>query len=188
MRIRIIAGQARGCYISSVPVNSGIRPILARMRKSLFDILGEKVVGTIFLDLYAGIGTVGLEALSRGAGRVVFIDNQPRAVEAIRQNLNRLGWPEKAQVHRADILSGLIWLAEKFGIIFLGPPYSGKEGPLRLVNPTLELIAQSGILDSGGWIIAQHHKKETVRAPAGYEIFRQNNYGDTLMTFVRRIK
>lgn len=188
MPIRIIAGTARGRLINSAPAGPEIRPILARIRKSLFDILRDRIVGSTFLDLYAGVGTVGLEALSRGAKKVVFVDNQKQAVRTINKNLERLGFTEKARVYQSDISQGLGWLKEKFDLIFLGPPYPAKKdtGFSGWVSPTLEIINQAGILSGAGLIVAQHFKKEKIVLPSGYTVFRMTRYGDTCLSFIRR--
>jgi len=189
MAIRIIAGTARGRLISSGPSGPDIRPILARVRKSLFDILRPKIVDSVFLDLYAGLGTVGLEALSRGARKVVFIENQKTAVSAIKKNLDYLGFSEKAKIYQTDISQGLGWLPEQFDLIFLGPPYCrrAERDVNGLVSPTLKLISNARILLDSGWIIAQHHKKEIINLPAGYQVFRQTRYGDTCLTFIHKV-
>lgn len=190
--MRIIAGQARGRRILSVPKSLAVRPISARIRQSLFDILRPRLPGSLFLDLFAGTGAVGLEALSRGAERAVFVDKDPRCVKVIEKNLARAAWAGKAAVLRGSLGASLAWIAyrsgtERFDIIFLGPPYVDEQKrPLRLSQGVLGLIASSGILDPDGWVVSQHHKKEPVAAPEGLEVFRESKYGDTVVSFLRR--
>src|SRR5580658_5564521 len=123
--MRIIAGSARGRRILSVPKSMPVRPISARIRQSLFDIIRPRVPGSRFLDLFAGTGAVGLEALSRGAERVVFVDADRRCLEVIEKNLERAGWSSKGQAFHANLLQPLTWIPyrarmETFDLIFMG--------------------------------------------------------------------
>ncbi|MBI4385796.1 MAG: 16S rRNA (guanine(966)-N(2))-methyltransferase RsmD [Elusimicrobia bacterium] len=189
--MRIIAGAGRGRRILSVPKSLPVRPISDRMRQSLFDILRPKVPGSHFLDLFAGTGAVGLEALSRGAERVIFVDKDPRCIDVIQKNLERTNWKNRAQMHRGDLLSPMGWIAyrsglEHFDLIFMGPPYKDLQGnPLQVARVLLEGVLAAKLLAPGGWIVAQHHKKETPAAPDELELFRRSRYGDTLISFFR---
>lgn len=168
-----------------------VKPISGRMRQSLFDILKQRITGSYFLDLFAGTGAVGLEALSRGALKVCFVERDPRCVAVIEKNLERAGWSDRAVVLRGNILGPLSWVShrsgvEKFDLVFMGPPYRDEENrPLAYSNTVLKNIAQAGLAAPGAWIVAQHHKKERVDRPEGLEQFRENKYGDTLITFFR---
>lgn len=190
--MRIIAGVARGRRILSVPKSLPVRPISARIRQSLFDILRPRLPGARFLDLFAGTGAVGLEALSRGAERAVFVDMDPRCVKVIEKNLARAGWAGKGVVLRGSLGAPLGWISYRsgtgaFDIIFLGPPYVDEQKrPLRLSQAVVGLIASSGLLEPDGWVVSQHHKKEPVAAPEGFEAFREAKYGDTVVSFLRR--
>lgn len=192
--MRIIAGSARGRIILSVPKKAPVRPISARIRQSLFDIIRTIVPASRFLDLFAGTGAVGLEALSRGAGEVVFVEKERMCVKVIEKNLDRLGFKDKARVLRADVLSGVEWLIHHSGyqgydIIFMGPPYKDEEKrPLDFTSKVLKSAASSGILTEKGWIIAQHHVKERVEIPDSLDFFRQCKYGDTFVDFFKRKK
>jgi 16S rRNA (guanine(966)-N(2))-methyltransferase RsmD len=183
--IQIIGGEARGRFLKTFKEGDlSVRPILARIKKSLFDILAPKLAGARFLDLFAGTGAVGIEALSRGAARVVFVESSPRSLGLVRQNLAMLHWESRAVVHRADIAGGLAWLREQFDIIFMGPPYKDAEKrPLALTGMTLRFIAEARLLAPGGWIIGQHHEKEPVDVPEGLTLFRREKYGDTYLSF-----
>jgi 16S rRNA (guanine(966)-N(2))-methyltransferase RsmD len=183
--IRIIGGEARGRpLITFKEGDLSVRPILARVKKSLFDILAPKLAGSRFLDLYAGTGSVGIEALSRGAARAVFVESSPRSLELVKKNLAMLHWEPRAAVHRADISSGLSWLREQFDIIFMGPPYKdAQKRPLALTGTTLQFIRDARLLSAGGWVIGQHHEKEPVSPPEGMVMFRRKKYGDTFLSF-----
>ncbi|OGS07080.1 MAG: hypothetical protein A2270_05285, partial [Elusimicrobia bacterium RIFOXYA12_FULL_51_18] len=171
-----------------------VKPISARIRQSVFDILRPYVTGATFLDLYAGVGTVGLEALSRGAGSVVFIEKAGLCIKVIEKNVENLGFKEQCKILKADVLSGLKWLEhyadyEGYDVIFLSPPYRDSENlPLSYTAKTLALIVEGGIMGPGCLIIAQHHKNEKIDIPSGLEKTRQEKYGDTLVEFMRAAK
>src|ERR1700726_4285852 len=105
--MRIIAGSSKRQALKSPPPSLGVRPILARIKKSLFDILRPHLEGSDFLDLYAGSGAVGIEALSRGAAFVTFVDMNPNCLSIIRQNLSKLRLFERARLVRADVTKNL---------------------------------------------------------------------------------
>jgi 16S rRNA (guanine(966)-N(2))-methyltransferase RsmD len=146
--------------------------------------MAPRLPGSSFLDLFAGTGAVGIEALSRGAQRAVFVEASPQSLKFIHENLRMLGWEKRAIVHRADVVSGLLWLRDSFDIIFLGPPYKDeKKQALMLTSPTLRHIVAAGILKPGGWIVGQHHIKEPVVTPPQLTLFREEKYGDTVVSF-----
>ncbi len=185
--LKIIAGSARGRTIQTLPLHSFVRPILARIKKSLFDILKPYVVDSRFLDLYAGIGTVGLEALSRGASSVIFVEQDPKCVRVIHDNLEELKL-EKGTVYRASALD-LSFLPKPFDIVFMGPPYKDEgKNPLSLVLPTLEAIQKSGLLSEKGFVIAQHHKKEKTDPDSSWIVTRREVYGDSVLTFYKPVR
>lgn len=192
--MRIIAGTAKGKIILSVPKKAPVRPISSRIRQSLFDIIRPKVPASIFLDLFAGTGAVGLEALSRGAGKVVFVEKERMCLRVIEKNLDRLGFRDRACVLKGDVLSGVEWLehysrledGQGYDLIFMGPPYTGADKRrLDFTSRVLELVSASGILAESGWVAAQHHVKEQVKNPNGLEFFRRSKYGDTFISFFK---
>lgn len=190
--MRIIAGSARGRKLLSVPKDSGVRPISGRIKQSLFDILRPRLPGARLLDLFAGTGAVGMEALSRLAEAVVFVEREKRCVEVIEKNLERAGWREKGKVLRASALGPLSWIPfrsriDRFDLIFMGPPYKDQDKkPLSYCRSVLESIVSSGILAPEGVVIAQHHQNEDPAAPESLERFRKERYGDTRLSFYRR--
>ena len=183
--MRIIGGNAKRRALKAPSAAQGVRPILARIRKSLFDILRLRLPDCQFLDLYAGSGAVGIEALSRGAAGVTFVDSNPHCLSVIRQNLSVLGMFDRARLVRTDVTRSLFSAGGPFDLIFMGPPYhDAKWNELRLTLPTLKNIGQAQLLKAGVWVIGQHHKKEPVAPlPAGWTAFREERYGDTLLTF-----
>jgi len=141
-----------------------------------------------FLDIYAGAGSVGIEALSRGADFVVFIEKDTRSAALIRQNLADFNIQNKAAVFRLDALGDLSMIPGPFSIIFMGPPYKDPEKtPLRMVEPTLANLERHGLLANGGIVVAQHHKKETFKLPGDeWVLAREEKYGDTLVSFIKK--
>ncbi|PKN02230.1 MAG: 16S rRNA (guanine(966)-N(2))-methyltransferase RsmD [Elusimicrobia bacterium HGW-Elusimicrobia-1] len=187
--IRVIAGTHRGREVKA-PRGLEVRPILARIRKSLFDILTLRIGDALFLDLYCGSGAVGIEALSRGARFAVFADASRDSLACARGNLDVLGMASRARDVRCDATGNLEFLSlaggGKFDIIFMGPPYKDKEkNPLSLVAPTLSAINSSEILAPDGLVIAQHHKKENAAPPPPFCLYRQEKYGDSMLSFYR---
>jgi 16S rRNA (guanine(966)-N(2))-methyltransferase RsmD len=188
MSLRIQSGSARGRSLKALPTGPDVRPILARIRKSLFDILRPKLAGVRFLDLFAGTGTVGIEALSNGASSAVFVDASPNSCRLIEKNLTALGFADRARVVRANATQSLSFLGgDPFQLVFMGPPYKDEKlKPLALTIPALRALVESHCLAPGAWVVGQHHKKEPLAGvPAGWTIFRENKYGDSVLTFFR---
>ncbi|HVO33887.1 MAG TPA: RsmD family RNA methyltransferase, partial [Elusimicrobiota bacterium] len=159
-------------------------PILGRIRKSLFDILSPRIRGSRFLDLYAGSGSVGLEALSRGAIHATFLDRNPHCLNIIRQNVSRLGFVDRARLVRGDANRNLSIVGGPFDLIFMGPPYHDDHwNALSLTAPTLRAIELAQILTEDGWVIGQHHAKEPAVEIPGWVLFRQERYGDSRLSF-----
>ena len=192
--MRIIAGTHRGRKIFSVPKDKFVKPISARIRQSFFDIVRPYITGAVMLDLYAGVGTVGLEALSRGASKVVFVEKEGICVKTIEKNIAALGFTEKAKVLKADVLSGLKWLEhysdyKGYDIVFMGPPYRTSENlPLFYSVETLTLLSEAKIVTPTALIVVQHHKKEVLTPVPGLEHVRNERYGDTDVDFFRPVK
>lgn len=179
-RLRVIGGSAKGHSLQLVPGGS-TRPIGDRVKEALFNILGPGIAGASLLDLFAGTGSVGIEALSRGAGRVVFIENDRLAVRIIRENLKNTRLDEGARVVLSDAFAYLhSQSGDRFEYVFLGPPqYKG------LWKRTLEVIdARPGILEPDAWIIAQIDPREYEEWDlANLFKFDERKYGNTLLLF-----
>ncbi len=176
--MRVIAGSARGIPLESVP-GSGTRPISDRVKEALFDILGEAVVEARVLDLFAGTGSVGIEALSRGAQYAVFVEKAPRATATIRANLHRTGLQARARVVQADVFRFLTGEPEPFDLIYIAPPqYQGLWSKTLL---TLE--AHPGWLSAEGLIVVQIFPKEFEPPPAltYFQLTDRRRYGSTLL-------
>lgn len=179
--MRIIAGSAKK-RVLSVPRGWTGRPTADRVKESLFNILGERVVESRFLDIFAGTGNVGIEALSRGARRAVFVEQDRRAAEAIKKNLDLTGFTGHAMILKQDAITAVNSLAatrELFDLIFLDPPYCcGYEANVISGLSRLELLAP------GGLIVAESSKREELPSTIGKLImFRREKYGDTILSF-----
>ena len=181
--MRIIGGEARGRVVR-LPAGSRIRPTADRVKESLFNIL-HSVEGTSFLDLFAGSGNVGLEALSRGALFATFVEKDILLVRALQGSLVRLGFAGRAEVIAADAKRGLRRLVQKgnrFDIIFTDPPYD--QG---LVLQTLAWPDMRNALAENGVVVLQHSARED---PEGLQaqpwlVADQRRYGDTALSFLK---
>ncbi len=182
--MRIIGGEARGRIIR-LPGGCRIRPTADRVKEALFNILGP-VEGKSFIDVFAGCGNVGLEALSRGACRSVFVEKDLRLIEAIRENLRLLGFEGRAEMIAADAEKGMRRLGkkgERFDILFADPPY--EEGFLTEIMNYLE---GAELLTENGIIILQHSLREPLRQSVTQPlaVSDQRRYGDTLLSFLKK--
>jgi 16S rRNA (guanine966-N2)-methyltransferase len=167
--VRVVAGEFKGRRLHA-PRGRRTRPTADRVREALFSILGD-VSGLRVLDLFAGSGALGIEALSRGASEAVFVDDDARAVEAIRRNLDAVGAP--AEVHRRDVLRYLAGAAgERYDLVFVDPPY---DSAVRLGGPLSESLP--ALLGDQGRIVTESDK----RSPLALELplVLERAYGDT---------
>jgi 16S rRNA (guanine(966)-N(2))-methyltransferase RsmD len=181
--VRIIAGAYKGKRLVT-PRGDVTRPTADQVRIALMDTLMPWLPEARLLDLFAGAGGVGLEALSRGAAHVTFVERDARAVAALRDNVAALGVTGAARVVRDDVARALPALARgghRFGLVFLDPPY---ETPLT--TATLATLGAGALLVDGALVVAQHLTK---RPPAGIagvlQAFRTRRFGETTLTFFR---
>jgi 16S rRNA (guanine966-N2)-methyltransferase len=163
--IRIIAGRAKGRRLQTPPGQHS-RPTAARVRQTLFDILAPRIPGCRFLDACAGSGAIGLEALSRGAARVVLVETDAAALQSIRANAKLLeGGGGEVEILRQDARIALPALAERgrrFDVVYLDPPYAGD-----LYQPLLDAVSQGGLLETDGVLVAEHFKKRALPETIG---------------------
>jgi len=181
--LRIIAGTAKKRLLK-VPSGWTGRPTADRVKESLFNILGDIIIGCSILDLFAGTGNIGIEALSRGADRAVFVEKDRRASDAIVQNLKMTGFENKSRVIMKNIYRALDELGDKgerFDIVFLDPPYGmGYEVPVMMS------LAELQVVSGGGIIIAESSKREVLPHDVErFVLFRQERYGDTMLSFYK---
>ena len=161
-----------------VPAGSGVRPTSDKVKQALFNILGQRVAGSAFLDLYAGAGGIGIEALSRGAESVVFVDASRESLKTIKQNIEQTGFGDRATVIHSGAETFLRKPSGPYDIVFLDPPYVVELGPL------LQLVVSAGIMKPDTVVIAEHFKKQPSPEGAGtLTLFREARYGDTVLAF-----
>ncbi len=178
--MRIIAGEFRGRRLDA-PRWDGLRPTSDKLRETLFNVLAARIVGARVLDAYAGTGAVGIEALSRGAAHVTFVDNDPRAVRLVSANLERLGVRNRYAIIRAGLADAVRRLrAERFDIIFLDPPY----GPATLVDAVSQATALTA---AESIVIAEHAARDAAPESHGALVrVRELRSGDSALSFFRR--
>ena len=179
--MRVISGNAKGRTLQAA--GAATRPITDRVKENLFNILGARIVDANVLDLFAGAGSVGIEALSRGARAATFVERDHRALNAIRANLRATQLADRASIVRDDVFKFLRRATtETFDVIYVAPPqYKG------LWAETLRALDGSALVAEHGIVIAQIHPKEyNELALANLELFDQRKYGSTLLCFYRR--
>jgi len=178
--MRVISGSAKGRRLRSVP-GEGTRPITDRVKESLFNIIGPDIKDATFLDLFAGTGSVGIEALSRGAKAALFIDLEKGAIKVIWENLKLTNLSNEAQVLRGDALAILEGPAHmRFDYIYIAPPqYQGLwSRTLQLVDDNLEWLSDDA------WVIAQIDPRELEDLKLNQlKEFDRRNYGSTVLIF-----
>ena len=178
--MRIIGGEFKGRRLL-VPGGRKIRPTSDRVREAIFDILGPTWNFQRVLDLFAGTGSLGLEALSRGIPEAVFVEQGKGALTILRGNVKALSLRSRVWVLPLTVKRGLAVLGEKeeaFDLIFMDPPY-GK----GLVSKTLEEIVRRGIITPTAVIVAEHSPREETLPPLSLVLSQQRRYGDTALSF-----
>ena len=168
--MRVITGSARGCRLDTLP-GEDTRPTTEKVKEGLFSAIQFDIEGRRVLDLFAGSGQLGIEALSRGAASCIFVDRNPEAVQIIRQNLMRARLTQNAQVVGTDSLTYLNRPKERFDLVFLDPPYAS-----GLLIPALEKVTP--LVDPGGIIVCE--SDEGAEMPSAFDPFslaRTYRYG-----------
>ena len=175
--MRVIAGSARGVPLRA-PRDPGTRPITDRVKETLFAILGERVPDARVLDLYAGSGAIGIEALSRGAASADFVERHRAAADALRANLSATRLGGDARIHATDVDSFLrLTAAGPWDLVVLDPPYEVRAivAPLRAVVPHLA---------PGAVVVVKHFWRTEVPSADGLVTIRQRRFGETMLTFL----
>jgi 16S rRNA (guanine(966)-N(2))-methyltransferase RsmD len=181
MGLRIVGGTAKGRKLKG-PKKTGIRPASARVRKSLFEILSP-LEDMVILDLFAGTGSMGMEALSKGAKEVTFVDNDRHAISLLFENLTRTGFLSQAHVVKKSAQLAIPWLSQRgkhYDLIFLDPPYNQGH-----VDGCLKLLLKFSLLKSDGMVVCEHSPQEKPTIFSGLEVADERKYGQTLVTFLR---
>jgi 16S rRNA (guanine966-N2)-methyltransferase len=175
--LRVTGGRLGGRRLRSP--SGGLRPTSGRVREALFARLGE-LGGMAVLDLYAGTGALGVEAISRGAAAVVYVERAPRCLAAIRANLEALGIEAVSRVVADDAPRAVRRLGrsgERFDLLLLDPPYASDD-----LRRALEAVSESGVLAEGAMVVVEHGKRHAVPAVAGLLVLDARRYGDTVIT------
>lgn len=182
--LRIISGTARGVKINA-PDTKNTRPTLDRVKESVFNILMPYINETCVLDLFAGSGNLGIEALSRGANKAVFVDHSPLCIKVISENLKKTKLDDKGTILNMEVSKAIGHLkdkGEKFDIVFMDPPYN-----MNFLAKTLQMLNDFDIISEDGIVACEHHEDETAPDIVGrLEKVRSRNYGDTFFSFYVR--
>lgn len=173
--MRIIAGKHRGRQLAEFR-GMDIRPTPDRVKESVFQILSDRLLGARVLDLFAGTGALGIEALSRGASEAVFNDLSQESIAVLKKNL--AATKEQGKIYNLDYCSCLKTVSGKFHFIFADPPYKAD-----CAAEILSIVSERGLLEAGGLVVYESEREET--APAGWEIGDVRRYGRTKVFFFR---
>jgi 16S rRNA (guanine(966)-N(2))-methyltransferase RsmD len=178
--MRIIGGEFRGRKIKQ-PESADIRPTKDRIREAVFNMIAVSVPGAKILDLFSGSGAYGLEALSRGARKAVFVEKGKEGSEVIKENIRVLGVENKAEVVMADafgFLEGIQGREEAFDLVFADPPF-GK----NLAKKTLIKVNHYDILNHSGTLIIEHHEDELLpRSEGDFSVLKEKTYGNIIIS------
>lgn len=182
--MRIITGKAKGLKLFT-PKEDNVRPTADRVKESVFNIIGTKTRDAIILDLFAGTGNLGLEAWSRGAKKVVFVDESRNSILLTCKNIEKVGAEDMVEVIKNDALTALKDLARKgmkFDFIFIDPPYNK-----GLVKKIIQQVIECQSLVQGGYLVIEHtmHEKIDYGLEPHLEEVRRERYGETIVTFLR---
>lgn len=178
--VRVISGSARGLKLNT-PGDDRVRPTTDRVKESMFNIVQDWVYDSQVLDLFAGSGALGIEALSRGASQAVFCDNSLDSIKIIKSNIEKARVVDRSQIVSGDFKRCLRDMEAKnqsFDMIFVDPPYY--EG---LFEEVLDTIRSCKILKKDGIVIVEHDAKRPIGRVEGLEVYKEKKYGITMLTF-----
>ncbi len=178
--MRVASGVAKRARLRG-PGRGGVRPTSDRVKDALMNILAPRLADARVLDLFAGTGALGIEALSRGAKEAVFVERDRQAAAMIQANLEATGFGDRGTVRRANVLTEIAALAKRgnrFDLIVLDPPYG-----LGLQARTVRLAARAGLLAPGGLVVAEGHWRDDPGAVDGLRCTRTARYGETALWF-----
>jgi 16S rRNA (guanine(966)-N(2))-methyltransferase RsmD len=176
-KLRVAGGEARGRRLKAP---KGIRPTQGMVKEAIFNLIGPGIADVHVLDLFAGSGALGIEALSRGAASVTFVDREPRGLAILRQNLDTLDLKAQARVVRSDVVRWLEGSPEEIkraGVVFMDPPYDDV-----VLDRALKVIDREV---SGATVVAEHSRRQELPTLTRLHVDRQRRYGDTMVTVLR---
>jgi 16S rRNA (guanine966-N2)-methyltransferase len=183
MTMRVVAGSQKGRRLKQ-PTSPGLRPTSARVKEALFSIIAARLPNANVLDLYAGTGALGLEALSRGARNVIFVENQQASIQVLRENIALCGLMHNSRIIAQDVTAFLSTDFpphdnRPFDVVFADPPYDDSN-----LEPLLTKLGSCQKVASDGLVVIEHFKKTSMPLRGGcLEQLRQSRYGDTMLTF-----
>src|SRR5581483_3882895 len=179
--MRIIAGTLKGRKLSA-PAGLELRPTSDRVKEALFNIISNQIEGAAFLDLYAGTGSVGMDALSRGASEVVFVENNKRHLHYLKKNVSSCSFQGRAEIFNIsalDFLKKVRRSTRLFDFIFIDPPYGSNE-----VEKILPMLQEGDMIRNQGMVIIEHFHKKTLPEKSGNLFFlKKYKYGETVLSF-----
>lgn len=178
--VRVISGSARGLKLNT-PGDDRVRPTTDRVKESMFNIVQDWVYDSQVLDLFAGSGALGIEALSRGASQAVFCDNSLDSIKIIKSNIEKARVADRSQIVSGDFKRCLRDMGAKnqsFDMIFVDPPYYK-----GLFEEVLDTIRACKILKKDGIVIVEHDAKRPIGKVEGLEVYKEKKYGITMLTF-----
>ncbi len=183
LKLRVIAGSAKGIKLN---VPEGARPITDRARTTLFDVIGPDIIGKSVLDLFAGSGCLGIEALSRGAKDAVFVDQEREAFNTLKGNIQAAGFTEQSQILQKNAFQFIKQALDTFDIVFVDPPYPMyteiENLPKRIMRDLINIVKV------GGAVIIKHPTDTEYPTPACFELADQRNFGNTTVTIWVKMK
>lgn len=183
--MRIIGGKLRGKKLAMIR-GTLIRPTADRLRESIFNILGDSVIEATVLDMFAGSGAHGIEALSRGAVSAVFMDKSKKAISIIQKNIRLCALEDRVKIIRWDIIKNLTCLKSyrlTFNLIFMDPPYNQ-----NYIKPALLNLFRNGSIEKGACIVVEHsHHEQIPKNLIPFKILDQRRYGKTLVSFINYV-
>ena len=179
--MRVISGSAKGRKLIS-PEGQRVRPTLDRVKESIFNMLSVGIYDSCVLDLFAGSGALGIEALSRGAKKAVFVDVSSDSLKIIRQNIELTHFEDKSDCFLRDFITYLNETTEKFDYIFLDPPYAAD-----FLTPALSLIHKNKILNKDGIVVCELDSSDSYSAADGFDIYRDKKYGKARILLMKEL-
>lgn len=185
--MRVIAGLAKNKRLIA-PAGLNTRPLTDMIKEALFNVLGEKIIGAVFLDLFCGSGNAGIEALSRGAEKVIFIDSSREAVKAVRDNMENCGFNAGFEIYRNDVFKAIDILRKrglKFDIILADPPFTNP----GIFDQVMNALDGADILKEDGMLVIRSKRdKEMPEKLEHLKRYRMNSYGDSTLHYYKMLR
>ncbi|SEB45040.1 16S rRNA (guanine(966)-N(2))-methyltransferase RsmD [Paenibacillus sp. GP183] len=184
--MRVISGSARGRTLKAVP-GMTTRPTTDKVKEAVFSMIGPYFEGGLVLDLFAGTGGLGIEALSRGMDKGIFIDIEKKSVGTVQHNVAAAGFTDKAEIYRNDAGRALKLLSKRglqFDLVFLDPPYK-----MKVIAELITGMEEQALLKPNAWIIVEHDAEDDLAVTIGaLQLKKRAEYGETAITIYERVE